>query len=149
MSAVALAQSDNRGAVWGDHEVKALIAVWGESDVQDELDGAVRNKVVFMEISKKLQEMGFNRDWMQCRTKIKNLKKRYRAVKDHNGETGKGRMTMKFYRELDCILGHRPASVPATLLDTGIGSSTTSHDSQGSQGSAEETQTNSKCLKFT
>jgi len=41
-----------------------------------------------MEISKKLQEMGFNRDWTQCCTKIKNLKKRYRAVKDHNGETG-------------------------------------------------------------
>ena len=81
----------------------------------------------------------------QCRPKIKNLKKRYRAVKDHNGETGKGRMTMKFYRELDCILGHRPASVPATLLDTGIGSSTTGD----SQGSAEETETNGKCLKFT
>ncbi len=65
----------NRGAVWSESEVKALIAVWGESNVQEELDGAVRNKVVFQEIAKKLQEQGYNRDWVQCRTKKKNLKK--------------------------------------------------------------------------
>jgi len=59
----------------------------------------------------------------------------------------KGRMTMKFYRELDYILGHWPASVPNTLPNTRISSSTTD-DSQG-EGSAEETETNSKCLKFT
>ena len=29
------------------------------------------------------------------------------------------RGTCKFYRELDAILGHRPASVPTSLLDTG------------------------------
>ena len=28
-------------------------------------------------------------------------------------------MSCKFYKELDKILGHRPASVPAALLDTG------------------------------
>ncbi len=92
----------NRSAVWSESEVKALIAVWGESNVQEELDGAVRNKVVFQDIAKKLQEQGYNRDWVQYRTKIKNLKKGYRLVKDHNGETGKGRKTCN-------ILGHRPA----------------------------------------
>ena len=40
-------------------------------------------------------------------------------MKDNNGETGRGRKTCRFYRELDNILGHRPASVPAALLDTG------------------------------
>lgn len=30
---------------WSDSDVKALIAIWGESIVQEELDGAVRNKV--------------------------------------------------------------------------------------------------------
>ncbi len=35
----------SRGAVWSDKEVKALIEIWGESDIQEELDGAVRNKV--------------------------------------------------------------------------------------------------------
>ena len=31
-------------------------------------------------------------------------KKQYRAVKDHNGETGRGRKTCKFYTESDNIL---------------------------------------------
>ena len=51
-----------------------MIAIWGESDVQDELDGAVRNKVVFQEIAKKQQEQGYNRDLDQCRNKIKKKK---------------------------------------------------------------------------
>ena len=114
-----MASSGSRGSMWSDNEVRALIAIWGESDVQEELDGATRNKVVFQEIAKKLKEQGYNRDLEQCRNKIKNIKKEYRIVKDNNGETGRGRKTCKFYRELDAILGHRPASVPTSLLDTG------------------------------
>jgi len=30
MSAVAQSDNGNRGAVWGDNEIKTLIAVWGE-----------------------------------------------------------------------------------------------------------------------
>ena len=50
------------------------LAIWGESNIQEELDDAVRNKVVYQEISEKLQQQGYCRDWEQCRTKIKNLK---------------------------------------------------------------------------
>ena len=50
----------------------------------------------------------------------------YRQTKDHNGQTGRGRKVCKFYRELDSILGHRPASVPAVLLDTGTTNSSSS-----------------------
>lgn len=53
-----------------------------------------------------------------------SVKKEYRQVKDHNGETERGRKSCKFFKELDSILGHRPASVSAALLDTGISSST-------------------------
>ena len=114
----------NRGTVWSDKEVKALIAIWGESNVQEELDGAVRNQAICQRIAKHLREQGYGRDWKQCRAKIKNLKTKYREIKDHNRETGQGRKTCKFYKELDRIMGHRPASVPASLLDTGDSSST-------------------------
>ena len=114
----------SRGEAWSDNEVKALISIWGESKIQEELDGAVRNKTIFVEIQKKLAEKGYKHDWQQCRAKIKNLKAQYRKVKDHNGETGRGRVSCKFYTELDNILGHRPASVPNILLDAGTGSST-------------------------
>ena len=114
----------NRGTTWADKEIKALLTIWGDSKLQEELDGAVRNKVVFQRIAKMLREQGYERDWKQCRTKVKNLKTEYREIKDHNGETGGGRKTCKFYKELDRILGHRPASVPSSLLDTGDSSST-------------------------
>ena len=105
----------NRGTTWAD-EIKALLTIWGDSKLQEKLDGAARNK--------KLREQGYERDWKQCRAKVKNLKTKYREIKDHNGETGRGRKTCKFYKELDRILGHRPASVPSSLLDTGDSSST-------------------------
>ena len=114
----------NRGTVWSDKEVKALIAIWGESNVQEELDGAVRNQAIYQRIAKQLHEQGYERSWTQCRAKIKNLKTKYREIKDHNGETGRGRKSCKFFKELDRILGHRPASVPSSLLDTGESSST-------------------------
>ena len=59
----------NRGTVWADKEVKALLAIWGDSKIQEELDGAVRNKAIFERIAKKLQEQGYELDWKQCRTK--------------------------------------------------------------------------------
>ena len=104
---------------WSDREVQVLINIWGEENIQQELDGAVRNKTVFQKKSKTMEEEGFQRDWQQCRTKVKNLKREYRIVKDHNGETGRGRKTCKFYRELDTILGNRPATAPTFLLDSG------------------------------
>ena len=109
----------SRGSAWADAEVTALISIWGEAEIQEQLDGATRNKTIYTKISNKLHEMGFQRDWQECRTKIKNLKGDYKKVKDHNGVTGNGRKTCKFYDKLDAILGHRPASAPSTLLDTG------------------------------
>ena len=44
------------------------------------------------------------------------MKTQYREVKDNNNQTGRGRKSCKFFRELDEILGHRPAS---SILDTG------------------------------
>ena len=79
---------------------------------------AVRNKVIFVGIAKKMHELGYERDWQQCKVKIKNLKSIYRDIKDHNGETGRGRKTCKFYKELDEILGHRPVSIPPVVLDS-------------------------------
>ena len=103
---------------WSDDEVKALINIWGDSKVQQELDGAVRNKAIYTTIAKKMKEVGHDRDWQQCKTKVKNLKREYKVVKDNNGETGRARKTCKFFNQLDEILGHRPASTPTHIVDT-------------------------------
>ena len=107
------------GSRWFNEETKTLISLWGEENIQQQLDGAVRNKTIYEDIAKKMSNYGYKRDWTQCRNKIKNLKKEYRTVKDHNRETGKGRKTCRFFDELDDILGHRPASTPAVVVNTG------------------------------
>ena len=83
--------------------------------MQQQLDGAVRNKLIY---EKEMKKKGYERDWIQCRVKIKNLKTNYKKVKDGNNKTGESRKTCKFYDELDRILGHRSASAPSFLVDT-------------------------------
>ena len=72
----------NRGIGWTDTEIKALLATWGDERIQAELDGAVRNRSVFEKIAKAMSDAAHQRDWKQCRQKIKNLKNDYKKVKD-------------------------------------------------------------------
>ena len=68
-------------------------------------------------------------------------------MKDHNGQTGRGRKTCKYYKELDDILGHRPASLPPVLLDTGATNtncSATEDDTTRAEGEESETNGNSR-----
>ena len=41
-------------AEWTSDETKALIKVWGSPEVQNELDGVVRNKAVYEMVAKEL-----------------------------------------------------------------------------------------------
>ena len=109
----------SRGSSWSDNELTALISIWGEAGVQQQLDGATRNRAIYEKIAKGMRDAGFPRDWKQCKSKIKNMKQDYKKIKDHNTITGNGRQTSKFFDRLDCILGHRPASVPVVVLQAG------------------------------
>ena len=103
--------SNHRGALWEDDEVDALIAIWGEEDMQAKLEGATRNIKIFDTIAKRLNELGFEgRTAVQCREKMKKIKGAYRKAKSHNGKTGRDRKTLKYMDKLDSILGHRPAN---------------------------------------
>ena len=61
-------------------ETRALVAVWSQENVQGELDSVARNRTVYERIAKELAEMGYEKTWKQCRTKIKNLTQKYRKV---------------------------------------------------------------------
>ena len=79
---------------WSDSEIKSLISIWGESRIQEELDGVVRNKSIFQKIADKMREAEHNRDWKQCRQKIKNMKTEYKKAKDNNNQSGRGRKVL-------------------------------------------------------
>ena len=112
-----------KGSPWTNEDVKALISVWPEANIQQQLDGSVRNASVFQEISKRLHEAGVEKDWEQCRAKVKNLKTlykkvKYKKVKDSNGRSRRGRKSCQFFDNLDAILGSRPATQPPIVVES-------------------------------
>ena len=70
------------GAGWSTEETRMLIILWGQANVQGQLDGVARNRAVYEQIARDHAEAGYDRTWQQCRTKIKNLTQRYRKVYD-------------------------------------------------------------------
>uniref|UniRef100_G1MPL3 Myb/SANT-like DNA-binding domain-containing protein n=1 Tax=Ailuropoda melanoleuca TaxID=9646 RepID=G1MPL3_AILME len=97
-------RANEGGKHWTVPEVRALIGIWSDISIQQQLEGTVRNKRIFEQIAAKLQKFGIERDWKQCRTKYKNLKHEYKIVRmaQDQGIT----KNMKFFTELDAILGH-------------------------------------------
>ena len=50
-----------RDSIWTDEEVKTFIGIWGDTRIQKELDGAVRNKSVFKVIAVRMKEAELRR----------------------------------------------------------------------------------------
>ncbi|GCB72773.1 uncharacterized protein [Scyliorhinus torazame] len=92
---------------WADEEIKGLLSIWKDRSIQNQLAGAVRNKDVFVRISSSLNALGVNRDWKQCRAKVKNLKYEYRTMVNQR-KSGRRCKSMRFYNEIDAVLGCRP-----------------------------------------
>ena len=67
-------------AGWSIVETRALVGVWSQANVQEQLDGVMRNRAIFEMIAREMGELGYERSWQQCRTKVKNLTQKYRKV---------------------------------------------------------------------
>ena len=68
------------GSGWSTEDTRSLIGLWGEANVQSQLDGVSRNHVIYERIAWDMGSLGYDRTWEQCRTKIKNVTQRYRKV---------------------------------------------------------------------
>ena len=76
----ASASTSTYMSLWTLEETKALIAVWGQANVQSQLDSVVRNRTIYQHIAKELADLGLNKTWEQCKTKIKNMTQKYNKV---------------------------------------------------------------------
>ncbi|KAM7162748.1 myb/SANT-like DNA-binding domain-containing protein 7 [Macrochelys suwanniensis] len=108
-----------RAPVWSNTELLDLIAVCGEEAVQSQLRSSQKNFDTFGQISRAMIERGHDRDAMQCRIKVKELRSVYHKAREENSRSGAPPTTCRFYKELDAILGGDPTSVPSTTVDTG------------------------------
>ena len=65
---------------------------------------------------------GFAKTGQQCSGKIKKLRFDYRKIKDCRGKTGRGRKEWKFFEAMDAVLGHKPATCPPVVIESGSSS---------------------------
>ena len=103
---------------WTEEETLKLIELWGEDNVQAQLEGCKRNAQVFERISCEMKDIGYDRTGVQCREKIKKLRGEYKKIKDKKGKTGEGNKPWKYFEYLDSVLGHKPATCPPIVVDT-------------------------------
>ena len=66
--------------LWSTQETKVFLDVWGADSMQHEQDGIMRNRIVYTKVASGLAELGYDRAWQRCKTKVKNLVQRYRKV---------------------------------------------------------------------
>ncbi|XP_074807979.1 uncharacterized protein LOC141986861 isoform X2 [Natator depressus] len=63
-------------------------------------------------------ERGHDRDALQCRVKVKELRNAHCKAHEANSRSGAVPTTCCFYKELNAILGADPTSTPRTTTDT-------------------------------
>ena len=106
---------------WTDEETEALLNLWAEENVQNELDNySIRNNVIYGKLSAALSDLGILRTAKQCNSKLKHLREKYRVYKDKIAKSGAGGCKPpKFFDQIDRILGSRPQTRPLHILDSG------------------------------
>ncbi|XP_056133157.1 uncharacterized protein zgc:113263 [Lampris incognitus] len=106
--------SGTRSVPWTDFETLALIDIWSEDKIQQELRGMHRTGHIFALISDKMAAQGFSRTAEQCQTRVKRLKTSFRQCYENNIK-GREQVECKFYDQLERIfLKDVPSSVPLT-----------------------------------
>ena len=79
------------GGSWTKEETLKLVELWGDSEIQLQLEGCKQNQGVFQKITSLLNEAGYERTYQQWREKMKKLRGEYRKVKDCRRKTGEDR----------------------------------------------------------
>ena len=52
-------------AGWDADATKALIGIWDQENVQNQLDSVTRNRVIYEKIAQRLEVEGYVRSWQQ------------------------------------------------------------------------------------
>ena len=58
---------------WTDSEVRNLISIWADEEIQALLESAKRNKSIYEKNAKEMGKAGFQKTAEQCRDKTKKL----------------------------------------------------------------------------
>ncbi len=108
--------STNRGKNLSDKEVKELLLIRADEEINRQIDGTVGDSNVYCTIADKLRLRGVQRDKKQVTAKLKSLKCLYLKTKDHNNTSGMTAKSFAYYDLCDNIWGHRPCALPVNAV---------------------------------
>ncbi|XP_065410810.1 myb/SANT-like DNA-binding domain-containing protein 2 [Chrysemys picta bellii] len=111
-------QDRKRAPAWTEREVRDLLGIWGDESVLAELHSSKRNGKILEKVSKAMKDSGHNRDALQCRVKIKELRQAYHKAREANGRSGAQPQTCRFYAELHAMLGGAATTTPTMCFDS-------------------------------
>ena len=125
-----------RGETWSENETKALLSVWGREEIMEMLNNTHKNAEIYEKISKEMSVLGYQRDLIQCRTKVKHLKTEYKKYKDALGRSAADRgKSPKYFNEMDVFLGDQPE---ATGLSIAIDTSSSDEENKSTKAREKE-----------
>ena len=106
------------GARWTTEETNFLLNAWSSDDIQSQIEGTVRDAEVYRVLAQKLLEGGYHRSSAQVKTRIKVLKKLYRAQKNKKDKSKSSKTLFRYYKQIDRVLGgRRKDSSPPGILE--------------------------------
>ncbi|KAK2858943.1 hypothetical protein Q5P01_003563 [Channa striata] len=108
-TAVQTSVKDTPLCCWSSTEVQALLTLWANPAVQEELLLNVRNNKVYTHLSAKLASLGFNKAPKKCREKIKKLKQEYKRIKNSCRSESTSTRTSVWFSILDDVLSSQSA----------------------------------------
>ncbi|KAI9547959.1 hypothetical protein NQZ68_012976 [Dissostichus eleginoides] len=86
---------------WSMSETKALLNIWADEDVQQQMEGACLKEEVSQFMVEQLAKLGIQRTTTQVREKLKKMRYMYKTSKIN------GRKPFPFFKLMDCVLGRR------------------------------------------
>lgn len=114
---------------WWGEETKKLIVLWRDFGIQEKLSSMHNKKRIWDQISAEMIAAGHVRTGQQCRTKINNLKQKYRKIRDWNRVSGNNRKEWEYFDAMDAVLGCKPSSEPLVVVDSNLSESPCARES--------------------
>ncbi len=103
---------------WWAEKTKFLIVLFEDFAIQQKLSSVHNKKRIWDQISAEMIAAGYVRTGQQCRTKINNLKQKYRKIRDWNRVSGNNRKEWEYFDAMDAVLGCKPSSEPLVVVDS-------------------------------
>ncbi|XP_063148749.1 uncharacterized protein LOC134489813 [Candoia aspera] len=108
-----------RGSTWKRAETIALLEIWGEAKIQQQLRFSHHNLDIFEKIAEDLRGHGYCPSATECRTKTKTLRLGYKRVVAHDAKSGNAPVVCPFYPQLHRILQGDASMTPKRVLRSG------------------------------